>query len=75
MIGDEDQDFISTAFNLLGEPPYNGDTWSTWTNAVKDSTGRKGKSLFMPLRLAVTGQARGPEMADVMPLLQKKPTI
>ncbi|MDE0347146.1 MAG: hypothetical protein OXI66_15410, partial [Boseongicola sp.] len=30
---------------------------------------------FMPLRLAVTGQSRGPEMADVMPLLQKKPGL
>jgi glutamyl-tRNA synthetase len=29
----------------------------------------------MPLRLAVTGQPRGPEMADVMPLLQKKPAL
>lgn len=33
--------------------------------------GRKGKGLFMPLRLAVTGEPSGPEMADLMPLLQK----
>ena len=44
-------------------------------SAVKEATGRKGKALFMPLRLAITGQPRGPEMADVMPLLAKKPTI
>ncbi|MGR3387062.1 MAG: hypothetical protein ACU0DB_08780, partial [Paracoccus sp. (in: a-proteobacteria)] len=37
---------------------------------VKQATGRKGKGLFMPLRKAVTGQAHGPEMAEVMPLLQ-----
>ena len=40
---------------------------------MKEATGRKGKGLFMPLRHAITGQPRGPEMADVLPLLQKKP--
>ena len=73
VIEEEDAEFIETAFDLLPDPPYSNETWSTWTNAVKEATGRKGKSLFMPLRLAVTGQPRGPEMADVMPLLQKKP--
>jgi glutamyl-tRNA synthetase len=29
----------------------------------------------MPLRLAVTGKPRGPEMAEVMPLLQVKPKV
>jgi len=37
---------------------------------VKAATGRKGKALFMPLRKAVTGQAHGPDMAALMPLLQ-----
>lgn len=74
-VGEEDRSFIETAFGLLGDPAYDAGTWSSWTNAVKEATGRKGKSLFMPLRLAITGQPRGPEMADVMPLLQKKPTL
>ena len=55
---------------LLPPPPYEDDTWATWTAQVKAATGRKGKGLFMPLRKAVTGQAHGPEMADLMPLLQ-----
>ncbi len=71
----EDRDFVEQALSMLGEPPYSAATWGDWTNAVKDATGRKGKQLFMPLRLAVTGQARGPEMAEVMPLLQRKPTL
>ncbi len=73
LIEDEDREFIVQAFDLLGDPPYADDTWSTWTAAVKDATGRKGKGLFMPLRKAVTGRMRGPEMAEVMPLLQTKP--
>ena len=75
LVDEEDRDFVVQAINLLGEPPYDVDTWSTWTSAVKEATGRKGRGLFMPLRKAVTGRERGPEMADVMPLLQNKPKI
>lgn len=71
----EDRDFIVQAFAMLPDPPYDGETWANWTNAVKEATGRKGKTLFMPLRKAVTGQDKGPEMADVMRLLQRKPTL
>ena len=73
LVDPDDADFIAQAFDMLGDPPYAADTWSTWTGAVKEATGRKGKQLFMPLRKAVTGMQRGPEMADVMPLLQTKP--
>ena len=74
-VADEDRDFVAEALSLLPEPPYTAETWSDWTSAVKEKTGRKGKALFMPLRLAVTGAPRGPEMAEVMPLLRKKPQI
>ena len=56
--------------DLLPEPPFDGETWGTWTQAVKAATGRKGKGLFMPLRKAVTGRERGPEMAALLPLMQ-----
>lgn len=75
LVADEDREFVRQAFDMLGEPPYAADTWSTWTSEVKEATGRKGRGLFMPLRQAVTGLERGPEMADVMPLLQKKPQL
>lgn len=70
VIASEDADFVAEAMALLPEGPHDTDTWGQWTNAVKEATGRKGKGLFMPLRLALTGQARGPEMAQVLPLLQ-----
>lgn len=69
-IDPEDAEFIAEAMKLLPPPPYTDATWAEFTNAVKAATGRKGKGLFMPLRKALTGQAHGPEMADVMPLLQ-----
>jgi glutamyl-tRNA synthetase len=75
LVDDEDRAFVADAFAMLPPLPYTTETWGTWTTAVKEATGRKGKTLFMPLRKAVTGRARGPEMADVMPLLQKAPTL
>lgn len=66
-----DADFIKQAMGLLPEGPFDDDTWSTWTAAVKEATDRKGRGLFRPLRLALTGQESGPEMAALMPLLQR----
>ncbi|SFS96261.1 glutamyl-tRNA synthetase [Sulfitobacter marinus] len=70
VIADEDKEFIAEAMAMLPEGEFDETTWSTWTAAVKEKTGRKGKTLFMPLRLALTGQARGPEMAGVLQLMQ-----
>lgn len=69
-IDPEDADFVAQAMTLLPEGPFTDATWGEWTAAVKQATGRKGKGLFMPLRKAVTGQAHGPDMSDVMPLLR-----
>ncbi len=74
-IAPEDADFIATALALLPDPPYGPTTWATWTDAVKTATGRKGKTLFRPLRLALTGRETGPEMADFLPLLTRKPQV
>ncbi|WP_138423637.1 glutamate--tRNA ligase [Maritimibacter alexandrii] len=70
LIDDEDREMIATAMPLLPAPPYDDTTWKTWTDAVKEATGRKGKGLFMPLRKAVTGMTHGPDMSNLMPLLQ-----
>jgi len=70
VIAEEDREFVATALELLPAGPFTKDTWGAWTAAVKEATGRKGKGLFMPLRKALTGQERGPDMSDVLPLLQ-----
>ncbi len=71
LVAEEDAEFVREAMALLPEPPYSDATWGEWTARVKEATGRKGRGLFMPLRLALTGEQSGPEMADLMPLLQK----
>lgn len=75
LVDDEDRAFVAQAFALLPPMPFDGSTWASWTERVKSETGRRGKALYMPLRKAVTGREKGPEMAEVMALLQKRPTI
>lgn len=67
----EDSAFIARALSLLPEGDWNDETWSNWTNALKEATGRKGKELFMPLRLALTGRPHGPEMKQFLPLMNQ----
>jgi nondiscriminating glutamyl-tRNA synthetase len=38
---------------------------------LEEKTGRKGKSLYAPLRASVTGKTKGPELAKTLPLLGK----
>ena len=40
--------------------------WQGWTKAVAAATGAKGRGLFMPLRLALTGRRKGPEIAPLL---------
>ena len=44
-------------------------SWSAFTNAVKEATGAKGGALFKPLRQALTGRDAGPDMAALLPLI------
>ncbi|MCB1359011.1 MAG: glutamate--tRNA ligase, partial [Maritimibacter sp.] len=71
LVAPEDTEMVAAAFELLPPPPYTAESWKDWTSAVKEATGRKGKGLFMPLRKALTGMDHGPDMAALMPLLQK----
>jgi len=75
LIEDGDQEFVKTAFGLLPNGDWSDQTWGEWTSAVRAETGRKGGGLFRPLRRALTGLDRGPEMGRLMPLLQKRPAV
>ncbi len=71
-IADEDRQFIAQAKELLPDEPWDESIWKNWTSALKKETGRKGKSLFMPLRLALTGRSEGPELKSLLPLMGRK---
>ena len=65
----EDAEFLAAAAKLLPEEPFGAETWRGWTESLKAKTGRKGKLLFHPLRLALTGREKGPELAALLPLI------
>jgi glutamyl-tRNA synthetase len=62
-------DYLAEARRQLPPEPFTDATWSVWTDALKAATGRKGRALFMPLRLALTGLEHGPELKGLLPLL------
>ncbi|MEX0760189.1 MAG: glutamate--tRNA ligase, partial [Tistlia sp.] len=68
----EEPDYLAEAARLLPPEPWGGETWRAWTEALKQATGRKGKALFLPLRLALTGQPHGPEMSELLPLIGRE---
>jgi glutamyl-tRNA synthetase len=64
-----DGDLCRKAAGLLPPEPWDETTWSAWSSAVKQATGAKGKALFAPLRLALTGREHGPELKQLLPLI------
>ena len=65
----EDRDYLEVAASRLPEGGWDQTTWGAWTSELKALTGRKGRALFHPLRLALTGRAAGPELAALLPLI------
>ncbi len=71
----EDKAFLAEAAKAAASIDWATDPWHALTNALKEGTGRKGKALFLPLRLALTGKEHGPDMAALLPLIGKDETI
>lgn len=71
----EDEAFVREAAEHLPPEPWDETSWSEWTTSLKKATGRKGKSLFMPLRLALTGRSSGPELAALLPLIGRSSAL
>ena len=63
---DETRAYLAEAARLL---VWSDDPWGSLTAALKEATGRKGKALFHPLRLALTGRDSGPDMHALLPLI------
>lgn len=68
----DDGNFLKQTSELLPQGEWGTHTWDEWMNKVKETTGRKGKDLFMPIRKALTGQEHGPELKNLLPLIGKE---
>ncbi|WP_424992477.1 glutamate--tRNA ligase [Oceaniradius stylonematis] len=68
----DDLAYARAAFDCLPEGTVDPTLWKRWTEAAKAQSGRKGRALFMPLRIALTGRAWGPDLSDLLPLLGRE---
>ena len=68
-LDEEDRAFVAQATAVLAGLTWDDQVWKALTSALKEQTGRKGKALFLPLRLALTGREHGPDMATLLPLI------
>ncbi|MGE4410826.1 MAG: glutamate--tRNA ligase [Sphingobium sp.] len=71
-VADEDRAFLKQAMESLADLTFDADIWRNWTVALKESSGRKGKALFLPLRRALTGTDHGPDMSHLLPLIGRE---
>ena len=71
----EDREFQRQALVTLPADAWGEDTVKDWTTALKEKSGRKGKALFMPLRLALTGEDNGPELHVLLGLMGHARTV
>lgn len=74
-VAPEDRDVLETAAKLLPPEPWTAGFFASWVADVKAATGRSGKALFQPLRLALTGLDHGPELKDWLPLIGRREAI
>jgi glutamyl-tRNA synthetase len=68
---EEDRAYLAAAAAALQWGP---DPWGGLTAALKETTGRKGRGLFLPLRQALTGMDHGPDMGELLPLIGEAET-
>ena len=71
----DDRAYLAQAAQAAADVDWSADPWHALTGALKESSGRKGKALFLPLRLALTGRAHGPDMAALLPLIGRDRTL
>ncbi len=68
----DDRAYLADAAQVAATIDWATDPWHALTGALKATTGRKGKTLFLPLRRALTGLDQGPDMAALLPLIGRE---
>lgn len=68
----EDKEFLQKAASLLPQDTADINCWQIWLEKIKAETARKGKDLFMPIRLSLTGVEHGPELKLLVNLISRE---
>lgn len=69
---ESDREFLQQAADLLPADTKDSECWNLWLAKIKEKTTRKGKELFMPIRLALTGKEHGPELKFLVNLIERE---
>lgn len=62
----EERLLVKDAAGIAEKLDWSSEPWRTLTDDLKRNSGKKGRELFHPLRLALTGRESGPEMAGML---------
>ena len=71
-LAEEERAVVAKAAEVAATLDWSGDPWHALADALKSSTGQKGRALFHPLRVALTGRDSGPEMAGLLRRIGKE---
>ena len=71
----KDQEFLKQIINYLPADTTNENAWQIWLDTIKKNTDRTGKNLFMPIRLALTGQESGVELKHLVNFIARDEII
>src|SRR5437764_2757107 len=71
----EERALIKDAAAIAAKLDWSAEPWRALTDELKRASGKKGRELFHPLRLALTGRESGPEMAGLVARMSKERTI
>jgi glutamyl-tRNA synthetase len=71
----QQQEFLKQCSELLPQDTSQPNSWQTWLDSIKSATGKQGKEIFLPIRLALTGKEHGPELKHIINLIPRAKII
>ena len=71
----QDLEFLHKTIESLPQDTSQENSWQIWLEEIKKNSTRKGKELFMPIRLALTGKEHGPELKNAINLISRDEII
>ncbi|WP_428392402.1 glutamate--tRNA ligase [Lichenicoccus sp.] len=67
-----ESEFLTQALSALPTEPWDEHVWSIWTKRLAELSGRRGRKLFLPLRVALTAEEKGPELHELLLLMGRE---
>jgi glutamyl-tRNA synthetase len=75
IVDNHDKEYLKSAALVLPEGAIDDGTLKLWTQKIAEITGRRGRDLYHPLRIALTGASEGPELHHLLPLIGREKII